>query len=49
MYKVRDAMKSIKKFPMMNRDEVNEFVVGGKDDEKVGRNYITKKKSHDST
>jgi hypothetical protein len=43
MYKVRDAMKSSENFPMMNRVEVDEFVVGGKEDGKVGRSYNTKK------
>jgi hypothetical protein len=44
MYKVRDAMKSSGNFPMADRVEVDEFVVGGKEDGKVGRSYDTKKK-----
>lgn len=36
MYKVRDAMKSSGKFPMADRVELDEFVVGGKEDSKVG-------------
>jgi hypothetical protein len=44
MYKVREAMKSSEHFPMKNRVEVDEFVVGGKEDGKVGRSYDSKKK-----
>ena len=44
MYKVRNSMKSSENFLMVNRVEVDEFVVGGKEDGKVGRSYDTKKK-----
>jgi len=44
MYKVREAMKSSGNFPMVKRVEVDEFVVGGKEDGKVGRSYDSKKK-----
>lgn len=44
MYKVREGMKSSENFPMVNRVEVDEFVVGGKEDGKVGRSYDSKKK-----
>lgn len=44
MYKVREAMKSSENYPMNNRVEVDEFVVGGQEDGKVGRSYDTKKK-----
>lgn len=44
MYKVRKAMKSRENFPMDNRFEVDEFVVGGKEDGKNGRSYDSKKK-----
>ena len=44
MYKVREAMKSSETQPMDKRVEVDEFVVGGKEDGKVGRSYDTKKK-----
>jgi len=44
MYKVREAMKSSESLPMKNRVEVDEFVVGGKEDGKIGRSYNTKKK-----
>lgn len=44
MYKVREAMKSSENYPMESRVEVDEFVVGGKEDGKVGRSYDAKKK-----
>ena len=44
MYKVRDAMKSNENFPMMNRVEVDKFVLSGKEDGTVGRSFNTKKK-----
>ena len=44
MYKIRDGMKSSERFLMKNRVEVDEFVVGGKEDAKVGRSYDSKKK-----
>lgn len=44
MHKVREAMKSSGKHPMDGRVEVDEFVVGGKENGKMGRSYNTKKK-----
>ena len=44
MYKVREGMKSSENYPMESRVEVDEFVVGGKEDGKVGRSYDAKKK-----
>lgn len=44
MHKVREAMKSSKNNPMKGNVEVDEFVVGGKEEGKVGRSYNTKKK-----
>jgi len=44
MHKVREAMKSSESQPMKGNVEVDEFVVGGKEDGKVGRSYDSKKK-----
>jgi len=44
MHKVREAMKSSENNPMEGHVEVDEFVVGGKEDGKVGRSYDSKKK-----
>jgi len=44
MHKVREAMKSSEDYPMDGNVEVDEFVVGGKEDGKVGRSYDSKKK-----
>ncbi len=44
MHKIREAMKSSKKHPMKSVIHVDEFVVGGKEKEKVGRSYENKKK-----
>jgi hypothetical protein len=44
MHKVREAMKSSETQPMEGRVEVDEFVVGGKEENKVGRSYDSKKK-----
>lgn len=44
MHKVRVAMKSSESQPMKGGVEVDEFVVGGKEEDKVGRSYDTKKK-----
>ncbi len=44
MHKVREAMKSSENQPMKGNVEVDEFVVGGKEDGKVGRSYDSKKK-----
>jgi small basic protein len=49
IYKVRNFMNSTENFLMVNRVEVDEVVVGGKEDGKVGRNYDSKiKKGHGS-
>lgn len=44
MHKVREAMKSSKRYPMNGRVEADEFTVGGKEEGKVGRSYDVKKK-----
>lgn len=44
MHKVREAMKSSENHPMEGDVEVDEFVVGGKEESKVGRSYNVKKK-----
>lgn len=44
MHKIREAMKSSEGYPMVGNVEVDEFVVGGKEDGKVGRSYDSKKK-----
>lgn len=44
MHKIREAMKSSETQPMQGDVEVDEFVVGGKEEEKVGRSYDSKKK-----
>lgn len=44
MHKVREAMKSSDNYPMKDRVEVDEFVVGGEEEGKVGRSYDSKKK-----
>ena len=44
MHKVREGMKSSGKYPMDKRVEVDEFVIGGREDGKVGRSYDIKKK-----
>lgn len=44
MHKVREAMKSSGNFPIEGIVHVDEFVVGGKEEGKVGRSYNTKKK-----
>lgn len=44
MHKVREAMKSSQAYPMKEDVQVDEFVVGGKEENKVGRSYHTKKK-----
>jgi transposase-like protein len=44
MHKVREAMKSSENHPMIDRVEVDEFVVGGEEEGKVGRSYDSKKK-----
>lgn len=43
MRKVRVAMKSSQKYPLSEIVHVDEFVVGGKEDGKQGRSYVTKK------
>lgn len=44
MHKIREAMKSSENSPMINSVHVDEFVVGGKEEGKVGRSYDSKKK-----
>jgi hypothetical protein len=44
MHKVREAMKSSGEHPMDGIVHVDEFVVGGKEEGKVGRSYDSKKK-----
>ena len=44
MHKVREAMKSSGNHPMDGDVHIDEFVVGGKEEGKVGRSYHTKKK-----
>jgi transposase-like protein len=44
MHKVREAMKSSKKHPMNGNIHIDEFVVGGKEEGKIGRSYNSKKK-----
>jgi transposase-like protein len=44
MHKVREAMKSSGNFPIDGIVHVDEFVVGGKEEGKVGRSYDSKKK-----
>lgn len=44
MHKVREAMKSSGKNPMDGNVHVDEFVIGGKEDDKPGRSYNSKKK-----
>lgn len=44
MHKIREAMKSSENHPMDGQVEVDEFVVGGKEEGKVGRSYDGKKK-----
>lgn len=44
MHKVREAMKSSENYPMDGSVHIDEFVVGGKEQGKVGRSYDSKKK-----
>lgn len=44
MHKVREAMKSSSNFPMDGIVHVDEFVVGGHEENKPGRSYDSKKK-----
>ena len=44
MHKVREAMKSSESNPMDGNVHVDEFVVGGKEEDKPGRSYDSKKK-----
>ena len=44
MHKVREAMKSSGNHPMAGNVHVDEFVVGGKEEDKAGRSYHSKKK-----
>lgn len=44
MHKVREAMKSSGKHPIKGKVHIDEFVIGGKEEGKVGRSYNSKKK-----
>lgn len=44
MHKVREAMKSSENHPMDGTVHVDEFVIGGKEEGKVGRSYDSNKK-----
>jgi transposase-like protein len=44
MHKVREAMKSSGNQPMDGNVHIDEFVIGGKEEGKVGRSYNSKKK-----
>lgn len=44
MHKIREAMKSSGKYPIKGKVHVDEFVIGGKEEGKVGRSYDSKKK-----
>ncbi len=44
MHKVREAMGSSGQYPMKGTVHVDEFVLGGKEEGKVGRSYASKKK-----
>lgn len=44
MHKIREAMKSSENHPMDGGVHVDEFVLGGKEEGKVGRSYDSKKK-----
>lgn len=44
MHKVREAMKSSERHPMDGKVHVDEFVIGGKEEGKVGRSYESNKK-----
>jgi len=44
MQKVREAMKSSESHKMNDREQVDEFTIGGKEEGKQGRSYDTKKK-----
>lgn len=44
MHKVREAMKSSGNHPIKDTVHIDEFVVGGKEEGKVGRSYDSKKK-----
>ncbi len=44
MHKVREAMKSSEKHPIKGKVHVDEFVIGGKEEGKVGRSYDSMKK-----
>ena len=44
MHKVREAMESSQNYPMDGNVHIDEFVLGGKEKDKVGRSYKAKKK-----
>lgn len=44
MHKVREAMESSRDYPMDGNVHVDEFVIGGREKDKVGRSYKARKK-----
>ena len=44
MHKIRRAMKSSENYPMDGSVQVDEFTIGGKEEGKQGRSYLTNKK-----
>jgi len=44
MHKVREAMKSSNNHPIEGNVHIDEFVIGGKEEGKIGRSYDSKKK-----
>ena len=44
MHKVREAMESSQNYPMDGNVHIDEFVLGGREKDKVGRSYKAKKK-----
>jgi len=44
MHKIREAMKSSQEHPIEGDVDIDEFVLGGKEEGKVGRSYDSKKK-----
>ncbi len=44
MHKIREAMKSTENHPIDGNVHIDEFVIGGKEEGKVGRSYQSNKK-----
>jgi len=44
MHKVREAMRSSGNHPMDGNVHIDEFIIGGKEERKIGRSYNSKKK-----